>query len=516
MTGLSTVNRVVLRGRAHEQEALAALLAAAAQGNGGALFLRGETGVGKTVLLSAAAASAADFHVLATSGSEREATLSFAGLHRLLRPVMERAARLPAGQADALVRAFDGEADHGELLTLSVAALSLLCDLAGDLPVLCCVDDTHWLDSASLDILAFLARRVGTERIAIVFGGCDGVGDAELVPDVAAIRLTGLDHHTSRDGAGRPGARGPRRRRGPAPSPPWPAATRGRWWTWRVPSRPSSVAARPLRRRRCRPTAPCAAPTARGLSRLPADARWLVLLAAADDELDVTDLMRAAKASGMDISALEPAELAGVVHVSGTEVMFPQPLIRSIVYDEATFAQRRAAHQLLAEILDPLAHRLRHSMHLAAVADGPDNQLADELRRSATDGSTRAAASRALERAAELTTEPLAAANFLVGAARHAWEGGEPHRARLLLRKVRAHSAPHVAAQAELLLGEIELRAGATTHARQALLSAAGELGQDRHLAVTAMLRAGRGVAALGRLPALRGHGQQGPGAAPI
>ena len=126
MTGLSTVNRIVLRGRAHEQEALAALLAEAAQGNGGALFLRGETGVGKTVLLSAAAASATDFHVLATSGSEREATLSFAGLHRLLRPVIERAARFPTGQGDALIRAFDGEADGGESLTLSVAALSLL------------------------------------------------------------------------------------------------------------------------------------------------------------------------------------------------------------------------------------------------------------------------------------------------------------------------------------------------------------------------------------------------------
>ena len=151
----------------------AALLAAGALGKGGALFRRGETGVGKTVLLSAAAASAADFHVLATSGSEREATLSFAGLHRLLRPVMERAARLPAGQADALVRAFDGEADHGELLTLSVAALSLLCDLAGDLPVLCCVDDTHWLDSASLDILApsaaTVTRTVRASGLVVVY-----------------------------------------------------------------------------------------------------------------------------------------------------------------------------------------------------------------------------------------------------------------------------------------------------------------------------------------------------------
>ena len=76
------------------------LLAEAVQGNGGALFLHGETGVGKTVLLIWAAARPPNFHVLATSGSEREATLAFAGLHRLLRPVIERAARLPTGQAE--------------------------------------------------------------------------------------------------------------------------------------------------------------------------------------------------------------------------------------------------------------------------------------------------------------------------------------------------------------------------------------------------------------------------------
>ena len=75
-----------------------------------------------------------------------------------------------------MIRAFDGEADGGESLTLSVAVLGLLCDVARDLPVLCCVDDAHWLDPASLDILAFVARRVGTERIAIVFAGCEGGG----------------------------------------------------------------------------------------------------------------------------------------------------------------------------------------------------------------------------------------------------------------------------------------------------------------------------------------------------
>jgi DNA-binding CsgD family transcriptional regulator len=158
---------------------------------------------------------------------------------------------------------------------------------------------------------------------------------------------------------------------------------------------------------------------------------------------------------------------------------------------------------LLAKTIDPSGHRLRHVLHEAAVADGPDHELAEELRRAASaPGSSRAAASRALERAAELATEPIAVATYLVGSARYAWEGGEPHRARLLLRRVRPTSVPHyVSAQSELLLGEIELRAGATTHARQTLLAAAGELGQDRKLAVGAMMRAGEALLMSGDYP---------------
>jgi DNA-binding CsgD family transcriptional regulator len=501
MSGLSTVHKLLLRGRGPEQEALTGVVTAAAQGTGGALLLHGETGVGKTVLLNWAA-GVTDPRVLATSGCEREAGLAFAGLHRVLRPVLDKASGLPSAQAELLARAVDGACDPGDLLPLSVAVLALLVEVAKERPVVCVIDDAHYLDLSTMDVLAFVARRVASEPVAMLFASCDGViAPSDLIGDVPSLRLGALDHHASRElltdllpdglvgdvagalagvAGGNPRALvdlarslTPEQRRGEAAPP--------------ASLPPDSALRRTYRQR---------------LARLPADARWLVLLAAADSELDVTDLMRAAKASGMDIAALEPAELANVVHVSGTEVVFGQPLVRSIVYDEATFAQRRSAHQLLAEILDPLAHRLRHCMHLAAAADGPDNRLADELRRAAQEqGSSRTVTSRALERAAELTTEPLAAANYLVAAARHAWEGGEPHRARLLLRKVRGHHAPHVSAQTELLLGEIELRAGATTHARQALLSAAGDLGQDRHLALTAMLRAGEALLLSGDYP---------------
>jgi hypothetical protein len=103
-------------------------------------------------------------------------------------------------------------------------------------------------------------------------------------------------------------------------------------------------------------------------------------------------------------------------------------LLRTIVYDDATLAQRRAVHLLLTQILDPETQPLRYSLHLAAVSEGPDSGLADALARAAaTQGSPRAAASRALERAADLTTDPVVAATHLV-AARQAG-GRQAHRA---------------------------------------------------------------------------------------
>src|SRR5262249_28597093 len=148
---------------------------------------------------------------------------------------------------------------------------------------------------------------------------------------------------------------------------------------------------------------------------LPTDARWLLLLLAADNELDVGGLIRAAGASGVDIASLEPAERANLIRVTGSTLTFTQPLLRGIIYDDATLVRRRAAPRLLADTLDPDRQPLRQRLHLAAVADGPDPKLAAELETAATaEGADRATASRALERAADLTTESVEAAHFLV------------------------------------------------------------------------------------------------------
>jgi hypothetical protein len=236
------------------------------------------------------------------------------------------------------------------------------------------------------------------------------------------------------------------------------------------------------------------------LATLPGPARWLLLLAAADRDLDAGELTRAALASGVDIAALEPAEAAGLVAVDAT-VTFPEPLARGVLYHGADPAMRRAAHRTLAGVLTSSTPALRRHLHLAAAATGADAALADDLERAAGGpGAAHRPASLVLERAAALTPDPADAARRLVAAARHAWLGGEPHRARRLLGRVRAAGAPdRLDAQADLLAGEIELRIGASGRARAALLRAAARLTpRDRCLALSALRQAGEAACAAG------------------
>jgi len=229
------------------------------------------------------------------------------------------------------------------------------------------------------------------------------------------------------------------------------------------------------------------------LDQLPEASRWLLLLAAADPALDADQLVRAAARSRTDITGLEPAERAGLVRIVDGTVVFPEPLVRMVAYDEASLAQRGAAHATLADLFAPAAQPLRHLLHAAATGTGPAPGMADALDDAARDAD-HGIASRALERAAEISADPDVAAARVVAAARHAWLGGEPHRARILLRRLGYRAAPSVRAQADLLLGEIELRSGASTHAGQALLAAASDLDHDRHLRVNAMMQAGEAM----------------------
>ena len=170
----------VLHGRERERERLAVLLGEARRSIGGALVIRGQPGVGKTALLAdlegrAAADSAPGIQVLRTQGIESESPLPFAALQRLLRPVMPLLGHLPGPQASALRAAFgETDAPTGDRFLVFLATLSLLAEAAEESPVLCIVDDAHWLDEASTAALLFVARRLGSERVAMVFAARDG------------------------------------------------------------------------------------------------------------------------------------------------------------------------------------------------------------------------------------------------------------------------------------------------------------------------------------------------------
>jgi hypothetical protein len=178
----------------------------------GVLIVTGEPGAGKSTLL----ALAADRHqgrVLRMTGSESEANLPFAGLHQLLRPILDDAARLPARQRSALLGAIgadDGDATGPpDRLLLGVALLALLSDLAQRSPLLVLVDDLHWIDTGSLEALAFAARRIDGEPLAVLAGTRDTAGAAAFsgFPTLALGPLDASAHRRPPDAHPRPGRR---------------------------------------------------------------------------------------------------------------------------------------------------------------------------------------------------------------------------------------------------------------------------------------------------------------------
>ncbi|MEV0505231.1 ATP-binding protein, partial [Streptomyces spectabilis] len=196
----------MLEGRTAELDQLTSLLALARTGRSAALVLRGEAGIGKSALLEAAAGAAAPHdsehgapwgRVLRTTGVEAESELPFAGLHMLLHPVTDRVGALPAPQAAALRTALGlagGAHDGpGDRFLTGVAVLSLLSELADDGPLLCVVDDAHWLDHASADALLFAARRLTAEGVVMLFAAREPHGPPFPAAGLPELRLAGID-----------------------------------------------------------------------------------------------------------------------------------------------------------------------------------------------------------------------------------------------------------------------------------------------------------------------------------
>ncbi len=186
-----------LIGRDSEIAAVELLLARIGDG-GGSLLVLGDPGIGKSALAQMASRRAAGrgMRVLTCAGVPGEAHLSFAGLHQLLRPVLAAADGLPRGQRDALLTALGlGDGAAPALPLVGLAALEVLATGAERAPVLVVAEDVHWLDFSTCEVLAFVARRLGTDPVGLV--GTAREAELDVNPfagaGLAELRLGPLD-----------------------------------------------------------------------------------------------------------------------------------------------------------------------------------------------------------------------------------------------------------------------------------------------------------------------------------
>ncbi|MGD9958999.1 AAA family ATPase [Nocardioides sp.] len=474
---MSVVVRHVLVGRGPERAVLAALVDGARHGTAGTVVVRGEPGVGKSALLDAMVADGDEATVLRTQGLEVEAPLAFAALHRLLRPLARLREQLPPPQARAL-RVALGEEDGPsvEPFLVGVAALSLLTAAAEESLVLCVVDDAHWLDPASAEALLFCARRLGADRVAMVFAARDDAAAVFEAPGLAELVLTGLDAEESRALlTARLGA-----------DPPDVVAQRLIAETGGNPlallELPGELTAAQLEGSAALPaTLHLTARVEQALldrsRRLPASVQRLLLLAAADDTGQPDVLRRAGMHWGLGDGALERAIDSGLLVDAGGSVTVRHPLVRSAIYQAAAGADRRAAHRALAAALAGSGHQDREVWHRACAAEGPNPDLVDALEvvgdRSQRRGG-HVAALAAYERAAELSTDAVRRAHLSFAAARSAWACGQAARAQELLRASREGTEdPLLLCDVARLRGHIEVNIGSAPEAHRTFVDAA-------------------------------------------
>ena len=458
----------MLLDRLRERAALSGLLEAARAGRSGVLVVRGEPGVGKTALLDWAVESAAGLRVARVAGVESEMELAFAALHQLCAPMLDKLERLPDPQRTALGVAFGlntGAAPDRFLVGL--AALSLLSEVAEQQPLLCVIDDAHWLDRASALVLAFVARRLLAEPVALVFATREPGEEYRGLPELPVGSLGAGD---ARELLGSV-LRGPldervrdrivaETRGNPLALLELPRGVAGVPGVPGVPGLPGRIE-----------------DNFRGrLEVLPAATRRLMLVAAAEPAGEPTLVWGAAERLGIGAEAVAPAADAGLLTI-GERVTFRHPLVRSAVYRAASPADRRAAHQALAGATDPQADPDRRAWHRAQATLGPDEEVAAELECSAGRAQARgglAAAAAFLERSAALTLDPARRAERALAAAQATYQAGAFEAALGLLGTAEAGPPdPFRRARADLLRGQVAFASSRGSDAPPLLLKAA-------------------------------------------
>ena len=467
----------MLIGRAHEQSALAQVLASVADGLSAALVLRGEAGVGKTALLDFIASQPAEVTCVHLSGLESETHLGFAAIHRLLVPYLANIDDLPTTQAEALRTAIGlSDAAPANSFILGLSVLTILSAVTRANPMVILVDDAQWLDAESLEILAFVARRLYAERLGMVFSVREPSAQP-LLEGVTSLQVGGL----AKDDAVQllmdlaPGVvdrqvadRIADRSQG---NPLVLVEVSRELNAFRAPR--SLLLDDPL-------------PMSQRLDKhfrnqiedLPDDCQRALLFAAAHPD-PKSDLVRqAAEHDGLTPDAVLPAVAAGLVRTSPT-FEFRHPLIRSAVYAGADALRRRHTHQVLASLTDTNTEADLQAWHLASAATGPDEFVAAALERGALAARSRGgylSEAAHLARAADLSPRASARATRLLHAAEAALTGGAPLRAQALLEAgLPTGQDPFLQAQFKKLQANALHRAGRPGRDTPATLLAAAQ-----------------------------------------
>jgi DNA-binding CsgD family transcriptional regulator len=475
---------LVLYGRGEQLAAIDQLLEGMRSGQAGCLVFRGEAGIGKTALLDAAVGKAAGARVLRVTGVESEAELPFAGLQALLRPVVDEIGALPERQAVALRGAFGLAEAAADRFLVGLGVLSLVAELAERRPVLVVVDDAQWLDGASADALVFAARRLHAERAAVLAAARDEPPGGGLA-GLAELRVGGLDRASAERLVAGEGLVAAVRDQLVADAGGNPLALIELSRGLSAGQRAGSVAPLPLAG--ASPAGRVQQAFAARVAALAGAGRRAVLVAALGGMAGLAEVSRAVAAAGGSLTDLAPAERAGLVRVTAAGVSFSHPLARAAVLADSDVAERMAGHRALAGVLDGD----RRAWHLAALADGPDEQVAAELdaaARHAHDRGSAAAMSAAYERAAALSPDPAARGRRLALAAEAAFDAGQPPRAAdLVAQASKLPADPAAAATLARVRGVMHWEAGRPADAVDAVLDGAALISRTDPVAAQAV-----------------------------
>jgi len=479
----------MLLGRNDECAALEAPLAAVRGGQSRVLVLRGDPGVGKTALLEYAVDAARGFRLARAAGVEAEMELPFGALQSLCAPMLDRLPALPDPQRAAISTAFGlTSGTPPEPLLVGLAALSLVADASREQPLLCVIDDAQWLDSASAQALAFVARRLLADPVAVLFATREPSRELAGLPELS---VRGLDRSAARQLL--------------ASVITGPLDDRVRD---RVVSETRGNPLALLELPRGLTSAELALgfggsdamPVSgqieqhyqRRISELPQATQRLLLIAALAPLGEPARIRRAAELGGIGAGAADPALAAGLLE---SDLQFRHPLVRSAVLRASSPEERRRAHLALAEATDGKVDPDHRAWHRAQAALGPDEDVAEELERAAGRAQQRggrAAAAGLLERSAELTPDPQRCSLRRLLAAHGQLMAGATGRAQALLDESlpNLHDRP-LRAQALRMQGVIRFSDGRGGETPSLLFEAAMGLKEsDPQLARTVLMEA--------------------------